>query len=71
LVTFTVSWYPWSEGESEAGLPKTPQTPKKKRENGYEKALSLNLHHIILLERDGDHIVDAEESDTASDNDYF
>ena len=71
LVTFTVSWYPWSETESEASLPKTPQSPKKKREDGYKNALSLNIHHVVLLEREGDNTIEGEESDTSSDNEYF
>ncbi|KIJ46349.1 hypothetical protein M422DRAFT_249940 [Sphaerobolus stellatus SS14] len=73
LVTYTVSWYEWREGEEEGKLPNTPQSPKKKREDGYSKALSLNLQRIVLLERDGDHDDAGErQSDSEStDSDYM
>ncbi|KIJ51399.1 hypothetical protein M422DRAFT_26814, partial [Sphaerobolus stellatus SS14] len=73
LVTYTVSWYDWREGDEEGKLPKTPQSPNKKREDGYSKALSLNLQQIVLLERDGDHDNAGEkQSDSEySDSDYM
>jgi len=54
--SFIISWYPWSEGKSEAG---------------HKKALLLNFHHAGLLERDGDHIVDTKENVTPSNNGYL
>ncbi|KIJ52836.1 hypothetical protein M422DRAFT_242765 [Sphaerobolus stellatus SS14] len=76
LVTYTVSWYDWREGEEEGKLPKTPQSPKKKREDGYSKALSLNLQQIVLLERDGDHgdhddAGEMQSDSESSDSDYI
>ena len=71
LITFTIGWYDWREGEEEGSLPKTPQSPKKKREDGYRKALSFNLQQIVLLERDGDNNEAGESDGDSSDNEYL
>jgi len=47
LVTFTVSIGNWKRSKAGDG----PSSPKKKKEDGWEKVLSFNIQNAVLLYR--------------------